>query len=223
MWRYTLGVILVGALSACSAPLPPNLCEQNHVVCPDGSKCSGGFCLPPCKLDTDCATLRCEANGYCAQKTPPDIPLVPGGCYYLDPQTIACEVNTFDPVLNPLGNKCPAGFSICTSHPASPSFPQICGMSIGTGFFASLVPGYVVDAIPYDKVSCVPPSGSYLPALMGCGLRALDNTRVSVPLPSPCGGFTRGIACISIGLDCPGPDIRQARGDSAGNGILCCK
>jgi hypothetical protein len=223
MRRYKLGAILAGALSACSAPLPPNLCEQNNVVCPDGSKCSGGFCLPPCKYDADCATRRCEADGYCAQKTPPDLPSVPADCYYLDAQTIACEVNTFDPVLNPLDNKCPTGFSLCANPPTSPSFAQICAMPIGTGFFASLVPGYVVDAIPYDKVTCSPPAGRYLPALVGCGQRALDNTRVSVALSPSCGGFTRAVACINVGLDCPGPDIRQAKGDSSGNGILCCK
>ncbi len=217
-------VTLVSTLSGCSSSLPTNLCgaSGNYLVCPDGSKCAEGFCIPPCKVDADCATTRCEADGYCAAKTPAG-PAVPGGCYYLDTQTIACEVNTFDPVLNPLANKCPAGFSLCGSRPPSSNFPQICAMPIGMGFFASTVPGYVVDAPPYDKVTCTPPAGSYLPALIGCGQRGLNNTRVSVPLSPACGGFTRGMACLNIGLGCPGSDVRQASGDSPSNGILCCK
>lgn len=224
MRRITCGAILAGALSACSPSLPTNLCgaSGNYLVCPDGSKCSGGFCLPPCKVDADCATRRCEADGYCAQKTPPG-EVVPADCYYLDTQTIACEINTFDPVLNPLDNKCPTGFSLCGGRTLNPNFPMICGMPVGKGFFASTVPGYVVDAVPYDQVSCTPPAGRYLPALIGCGQRGLNNTRTSVALASPCGGYTRGMACLNIGLDCPGSDVRKASGDSPSDGILCCK
>lgn len=206
---------------SCAPPGPTNVCGTS-VVCPAGTKCAAGFCIPPCRTDADCATGRCEADHFCAAVGPPG-PAVPADCYYLDTRTLACEVSTFDPVLNPLANRCPTGFSLCGARSAEPTFLASCAQPIGRGFFASLVAGSVPDVARSDQVGCGAPVPPALPALVGCGARTLDNKLSSVALATPCGGYSRAAWCGGLGLDCPGGDVRLASGNSPSDGILCCQ